>query len=443
MLAMALLSMVVLAFPTAGGATFPGVNGEIAFDSNRDGNEEIYVINPDGTGETRLTNDPASDHNPRWSPDGTKIAFNSSRAGNTDVWVMNADGTGLTNLTNNPAEDFSPAWSPDGTKIAFGSDRDGARDIYVMNADGTGATRLTNGTGFGGGISWSPNGTKIVFANFRDGFSAIYTMNADGTGETQLTNNPEGDGSPDWSPDGMKIAFTRTQGGNAQIYVMNADGTGQMNLTNSSSFDFIPSWSPDGTKMAFTSNRDGNPNIYVMNADGTAQTRITTNSAADLRPSWGPVPGIAPTSTPGKVSLGGFIDSAGNIVNGSELLLQHGPNAGGKATFGGNVQFASGNPNPTGNVRYIDHVTNDDIKATSFSLLLIGDGPCGTNTHATIKGKATVNGVPDQDLTIDVDDCGSAPVPAPDTLTIMTGPSEVYANGGPLMGGNIQVKKAQ
>jgi len=398
-LALVLLSMVVLAFPPDGGAAFPGVNGKIAFDSNRDGNEEIYVINPDGTGETRLTNNPASQHHASWSPNGTKIAFNNHQDGNTEIYVMNADGTGQTNLTNNSAEDAGPGWSPDGTRIAFASNRDGNFEIYIMNADGTGQTRITN--------------------------------------------NPEGDGEPDWSPDGTKIASAKTHAGNIQIYVMNPDGTGQMNLTNTSTLEDSPSWSPDGTEIAFRSNRDGDANIYTMNADGTGQVRVTTNPAEDARPSWGPVPGVAATSTPGRVSLGGFIDSAGNIVNGSGLLLQQGPIPGGKATFGGNVQFASGDPNPTGNVRYIDHATGNDIKATSFSLLLIGVGPCGTDTHATIKGKATVNGVPDQDLKIDVDDCDSAPVAAPDTLMITTGPNQVYANGGPLVGGNIQVKKAQ
>src|SRR6266850_132631 len=158
----------------------------------------------------------------------------------------------------------------------------------------------------------------------------------------------------------------------------------------------------------------------------------------------------APAPTPGKVSLGGFIDSAGNLVSESILLLRNGPVPGGKATFGGNVQFQSGDPSPTGNVRYRDHVTSDDIKATSFSTLVIGTGPCGPDTHALIIGKATVNGVPDQDLQINVDDCSEpgsqqpgTSASGPDMLIIMTGPTQVYMNGGPLVGGNIQVKKAQ
>lgn len=157
-------------------------------------------------------------------------------------------------------------------------------------------------------------------------------------------------------------------------------------------------------------------------------------------------PGEAP-STPGKANLGGYIDSEGNLVNPSELVLKNGPSAGGKATFGGSVQFRSGDPNPTGNVRYIDHVTGDSIKATSFSSLVISDGACGPNTHAMIKGMATVNGVPNQDLQIDVDDCSEpgsqqpgTSSSGPDMLMIMTGPEQPYMNGGPLVGGNIQVR---
>ncbi|TMH84545.1 MAG: hypothetical protein E6H44_14880, partial [Betaproteobacteria bacterium] len=135
--------------------------------------------------------------------------------------------------------------------------------------------------------------------------------------------------------------------------------------------------------------------------------------------------------TPGTVSLGGFIDSAGT---------------GGKATFGGSVQFQNGDPSPTGNVRYLDHVTGDDIKATSFDTLVIGAGPCGPDTHAVIIGKATVNGVPDQDLQVKLDNCsepGSQQPSTPDMLKIMTRSNQIYMNGGSLAGGDIQVEKAQ
>ena len=128
-------------------ATSAGENGKIAFSSTRDvNNQEIYVMNDDGSDVTRLTNNLASDEFPRWSPDGEKTTFQSNRDGNFEIYVMNAaDGGNPTRLTNNNAIDGSSGWSPDGEKIVFDSTRDGNFEIYVMNAaDGSGQTNITN-----------------------------------------------------------------------------------------------------------------------------------------------------------------------------------------------------------------------------------------------------------------------------------------------------------
>jgi Tol biopolymer transport system component len=175
------------------------LGGCIAFTSDRDGNNEIYLMNPDGSGQTRLTNNGAQDYFPTWSPDATRIGFVSDRDGNNEIYVINADGSGLTRLTNSPASDFYPAWSPDGTTIAFVSDRDGNREIHVMKADGSVQTRLTK--------------------------------------------NPASDLYPTWSPDGTTIAFTSDRNANRQIYIMNADGSRQIRLTNNSTDDELPAWS--------------------------------------------------------------------------------------------------------------------------------------------------------------------------------------------------------
>ncbi len=98
--------------PEPAGAAFPGANGKIAFASDRDGDYEIYVMNADGTGVTRLTNSPGEDGGTAWSPDGTKIAFASDRDGNYETYVMNADGTGVTQLTTHPGVDGIPDWQP-------------------------------------------------------------------------------------------------------------------------------------------------------------------------------------------------------------------------------------------------------------------------------------------------------------------------------------------
>jgi uncharacterized caspase-like protein len=286
-----LLSLIVLnargIFPLAGVQTAEA-SGRIAFFSFRDGNREIYVMNADGTDQTRLTDNPAYDFSPAWSPDGARIAFASSRDGNKEIYVMNADGSDQIRLTDNSAHDFDPAWSPDGARIAFASFRDGNYEIYVMNADGSDQTRLTDDPAHDSSPTWSPDGSRIAFDSNREGNWEIYVMNADGSDKTRLTDNSAYDSSPAWSPKGARIAFYSFRDGNYEIYVMNADGSDQARLTDDPAHDSSPTWSPDGSRIAFESERNGNYDIYVMNADGSDQARLTDSPAQDFSPVWQP-----------------------------------------------------------------------------------------------------------------------------------------------------------
>jgi len=290
-------------------SAFPGANGNIAFNSYRDGNGEIYVMNADGSGQTNLTNNAADEREPAWSPDGTKIAFGTDRDGNYEIYAMNPDGSGQTNLSNNPAYELWPAWSPDGTKIAFSrrvlNVEPWGFEIIVMNVDGSGQTNVTNSGPSGVWNihpAWSPDGSKIAFARGTFGGDLeIYVMNPDGSGQTNLTNNPGAlDWDPTWSPDGTKVAFEGRAGvTNPEIFVMNADGSNKTRLTFTADGvgDGGPAWSPDGTKIVFSSDREGNADIYVMDADGSSPTNLSNNPAFDYLPDWQPL-AAAPTPTP-------------------------------------------------------------------------------------------------------------------------------------------------
>lgn len=270
---------------------------------------DIYIMNPDGSGQTRLTYNPGADYDPQWSPDGTKIAFQCSKDGNREIYIMNPDGSSQTRITNDPADDGHPSWSPDGAKMVFDSDRDGNREIYVMNADGSSQTRLTNAAGLDTYPDWSPDGSKIIFSSERDGNREIYVMNADGSNQTRLTNSPGWDYDPVWSPDGSKIAFDSQRNGGYDIYLMNPDGSNQTRLTDNPWWDYDPAWSPDGSKIAFVSLRDGNQQIYVMDVDGSSQTRLTSNSASDYGPAWAPIGACPAPSGNYIVTTGAEVDS--------------------------------------------------------------------------------------------------------------------------------------
>ena len=230
---------------------------------------------------------PDSSDNCPTTPNPEKIAFTSNRDGNNEIYVMNADGTNQTRLTDNPAFDTDSSFSGNGSRIAFRSTRDGNSEIYVMDADGSNQINLTNNPGNDNQPSFSPDGSKLAFSPTRDGNSEIYVMNSDGSNQINLTNIAANDFAPSYSPDGSKIVFNSARDGNNEIYVMDANGSNQTRLTNNSAADQHPAFSPDGSKITFSSNRDGNNEIYVMDANGTNQTRRTTDPAFDGEPSWG------------------------------------------------------------------------------------------------------------------------------------------------------------
>src|SRR5947208_274456 len=175
------------------------VNGKIAFHSTRDGDFQIYVMNPHGSGVARVTNDTGGSVDPIWSPDGKRIAYANFHSGRSEIFAINVVGTGETQLTTEGG--FPGAWSPDGTRIAFANNSDGDDDIFILNLDGSGVTRLTDNAFRDAPTAWSPNGAQILFLSDReDGDEDIYVMNADGSGVTPLTfNDGVSDAVPVWT----------------------------------------------------------------------------------------------------------------------------------------------------------------------------------------------------------------------------------------------------
>jgi Tol biopolymer transport system component len=256
-----------------------GGTGRIAFQSedytDRDIESDIFVIDMNGE-FVNLTNHPARDQSPSWSPDGTRIAFASDRDGNFEIYVMNSYGVGATRLTENLESDRYPAWSPDGTRIAFASSTDGKGEIYVMNADGSGLARLTDNPALDTMPTWSPDSARIAFVSFRDGDGEIYMMNADGSGVTRMTERSGHDRGPDWSPDGTRIAYYH-----GEVYVINLDGSGITRLDSfyAGSMSF-PAWSPDGGVIAYSCSGYDYVGICLINADGSGGHLISFESGA-------------------------------------------------------------------------------------------------------------------------------------------------------------------
>ena len=270
-----------------------GLPLSIAFHSNSVGNTEVYVMNPDGSDQTRLTFDPRTDQQPDISPDGRQIVFCSTRItdtnpeGDFEIFVMDADGTNATQLTSNGAgiNDAWPRWSPNGKQIVFHSNVDGNFEIYLINSDGTDLTRVTDYPGLEQFPEWSPNGKQLAIRRDTD----IYLIDTDGTNPIRLTNDAPVDQMASWSPNGKMIAFMSGREGYCSVFVMNSDGSDQTNLTPKPAgvpanqfCSRAPAWSRNGQQIYFSSFRPETnlfENIFVMNSDGGEVTRLTFDAS--------------------------------------------------------------------------------------------------------------------------------------------------------------------
>lgn len=277
--------------------------GRIVFQSNRDGHPEIYIMNVDGSGQTRLTNFSTGQGNrePSIARDGRKIAFYSNRNGHAEVFTMEADGTKERAITKGGI-DFSPAFSYDGTRIVFvkGTVVDGlaVRNIWVMNDAGGSPTELTHATRPADSVDqpqFSPDGKKIVFVGRKGSSTEIYVMDADGSHVQELTDTQSKgvqNGDPMFSPNGKEIMFdsSRQNDGNYGIYTMDAsDGKNVVRLSHDMFSDSDPAFSTTGSEIVFVSRRNDVSELFSMNRDGSDETQLTHrhDGKADLFPSWG------------------------------------------------------------------------------------------------------------------------------------------------------------
>jgi len=265
-------------------------NGPIAFISDRDGNYDLYLTDPEGLLIQVIPGAASSgvEQHPAWSPDGKYLAFSSDRDGDFEIYVLDLCAGTTAQLTYNSAADYYPSWSPDGSQIVFESYRDGNPEIYKMNSDGQAQMNLTRNSAIDGNPDWSPDGTRIVFHSWRGGTADVYVMDAtDGSGPDNLTSGLWTDFAR-WSPDGSKISFSHS----GSIWVMNADGSDRYAILSVPGVisPYGSDWSPDGKDIVIFSDRfDSNWEVYVMNAGGGSLRNISNHPATDQAAAWAPL----------------------------------------------------------------------------------------------------------------------------------------------------------
>jgi Tol biopolymer transport system component len=273
-------------------AVFPGAPHSIAFTSSRDGNNEVYVMDPDGKNQIRPTPtpNPSNDQRPDISPDGSQIVFASNRDGNSEIFIMNSDGSNVRQLTStsSPTANSWPRWSPDGEWIAFQSGAVSNVQIYRIRPDGNDLTQVTDYVGLNQFPGWSPDGTRLAIRRDSD----LYLIDsADGSHPVLLTSGGALNQMASFSPDGTRIAFMSNRAGYNSVFIMNSDGSGDpFNFTPREDgylgtwTSRAPAWSPNGQYIYFTAQRSRetrnlNEQIFVKPAGGGAETQLTSEGA--------------------------------------------------------------------------------------------------------------------------------------------------------------------
>jgi Tol biopolymer transport system component len=353
---------------------------KIVFISNRNYLFSLYVMNADGSNARLVTDKVLEPAEPAWSPDGGKIAFSAGIRGtigmtkpSADIYAVNVDGSGLTKLTQDSGLNSSPAWSPDGKQIAFTSNREAEGQSRIwLNADGGNQRILPNSQNdagfYGGQPAWSPDGTKILFTAYQpcanQGAVSIFVTNADGGNSQLVTKNTNGESNgcawyswPRWSPDGTKIlASLSLKTGTTlepppEIVVMNADGTNQIKISNRGKYvfnsllstftDAHADWQPLPSPPDFASSVIGFSAPSFAGYEDAKRIPITVKRTGNLKDA---ASCLYVTVTP-------------------DLLIKH-PEAGATGT----VRFAPGESSKTISLPVVDY--GGLLRTTSYKIVL-------------------------------------------------------------------------
>jgi Tol biopolymer transport system component len=260
----------------------------IVFQSNRDGNVEIYTTDLYGSGmPARLTNTQSNNTNAMYGPDAKTVVFQSDRNGNFDLFTIDKNTRKEVQITSDPADDVNAFYSPDLKFLVFQSNRNNNWDIFILDSETGNEYQLTTTPIDETFPAWSPNGKQIAFIAEENGNTDLYIIDATGENLQRITNDGKTVNAT-WSPEGFRIAYQSERNGNLDIYSYDLKDNKEYRVTDYAGQDSGPTWDCGGTNLAFTSIRNGDPNVFQVFWKGGPAGNMTIDPATDKWSQWRP-----------------------------------------------------------------------------------------------------------------------------------------------------------
>jgi TolB protein len=249
--------------------------GTIAYAGRANGQTDIYALPIGARTPVRLTDDPAEDRDPAWSPDGRRLAFASNRGNNWDLYIQDYAADTLTRMTFGQAFEANPAWSPDGQWLVYENYVGNNLDIWYVKVDGSVVPATLPGMSSAPDFSpaWSPDGREIAFVSWRDGNQDIYLLDLNTSTLINLTNTPlRNEDYPAWSPDGRALAFSALDEGIEKVFVQPIDQPTAQVIAGGRA----PAWSPDGSSISYVTDSLASGSAQLIAAPYTDAGVITS-----------------------------------------------------------------------------------------------------------------------------------------------------------------------
>jgi len=286
-----ILLLIILFITLACDISPSGKVESLVYLSSKEGNFDLYSIDPLGQWERRLTTNKGWDWQPKWVDGLSRLVYyTNDTARNFSIVAYSFEREEVDTLPNSQLMNFQ--LTPDGKQIVYTEKEGDYQHIWICKLDGSDKRQLTKSESYNGRFSISPEGGQLLFVSDRSGTNELYLLDIESRDLKRLTDNDLIEKYNTWSPEGDKVAFTmraNEEGSKEDIYLLDLGSGALTRLTATPYAEQEIAWSLSGDKIAFHGTTDAGDHIYTIDIADGKFTKITSGDAYHGEPIWVPL----------------------------------------------------------------------------------------------------------------------------------------------------------